>query len=123
MMGPRRFTMWFSWVSDSMMHPTPCLQMILAIISAQRADRVRGVGPAAAAEIQLVVGVHLREREDLAAALQEAGAQQVVDAQRPAGGGARWIGAAAWELARNSWSFKMRRLPSCATVISFVDST
>ena len=32
-MGPRRFTMWFSWVSDSMMYPTPCLQMILAMMS------------------------------------------------------------------------------------------
>ena len=38
-------------------------------IVAQRADGVRGVGQAAAAEIQLVVGVHLHEGEDLAAAL------------------------------------------------------
>ena len=67
-------------------------------VMAQRADRVRGVGQAAAAEIQLVVGVHLREGEDLAAALQEAGAQQVVDALGPAGGGVRRIGAAAGEL-------------------------
>ena len=67
-------------------------------VVAQRADRVRGVGQAAAAEIQLVVGVHLHEGEDLAAALQEAGAQQVVDALGPAGGGARRIGAAAGEL-------------------------
>ena len=58
-------------------------------VVAQRADRVRGVGQAAAAEIQLVVGVHLHEGEDLAAALQQAEAQQVVDAQGPAGGGAR----------------------------------
>ena len=63
-----------------------------------RTDRVRGVGQAAAAEIQLVVGVHLHEGEDLAAALQEAWAQQVVDALGPAGGGARRIGAAAGEL-------------------------
>ena len=67
-------------------------------VVAQRADRVRGVGQAAAAEIQLVVGVHLHEGEDLAAALQEAGAQQVVDALGPAGGGARRIGATAGEL-------------------------
>ena len=86
---------------------------------AQRADRVRGVGQAAAAEIQLVVGVHLHEGEDLAAALQEAGAQQVVDAQGSAGGGKPLPG----NWARSSWSFKMRRLPSCATVISLVDST
>ena len=67
-------------------------------VVAQRAHRVRSVGQAAAAEIQLVVGVHLHECEDLAAALQEAGAQQMVDALRPAGGGARGIGAAAGEL-------------------------
>ena len=67
-------------------------------VVAQRAHCVRGVGQAAAAEIQLVVGVHLHEGEDLAAALQEAGAQQVVDALGPAGGGARRIGAAAGEL-------------------------
>ena len=58
MMGPLRFTMWFSWVSDSMI--TPCLQMILAMIS----NCVGGVGQAAAAEIQLLLGVHLREGED-----------------------------------------------------------
>ena len=81
------------------MYPTPCLQMILAMMSWPRGARcVRGVGQAAAAEIQLVVGVHLHEGEDLAAALQEAGAQQVVDALGPAGGGARRIGAAAGEL-------------------------
>ena len=67
-------------------------------VMAQRADGVCGVGQAAAAEIQLVVGVHLHEGEDLAAALQEAWAQQVVDAVGPAGGGARRIGAAAGEL-------------------------
>ena len=67
-------------------------------IGGQRADGVRGVGQAAAAEIQLVVGVHLHEGEDLAAALQEAGAQQVVDALGPARGGAGGIGAAAGEL-------------------------
>ena len=53
---------------------------------------------AAAAEIQLVIRVHLHKGEDLAAAFEEAGAQQVVDALGPAGGGARRIGAAAWEL-------------------------
>ena len=67
-------------------------------VVAQRSDRVRGVGQAAAAEIQLVVGVHLDEGEDLAAAFEEAGAQEMIDALGPAGGSARWIGAAAGEL-------------------------
>ena len=80
------------------MYPTPCADDLGDDVVAQRADRVRGVGQAAAAEIQLVVGVHLHEGEDLAAALQEAGAQHVVDALGPAGGGARRIGAAAGEL-------------------------
>ena len=51
----------------------------------------------AAAEIH-VVGVHLHEGEDRAAALQEAGTQEMVDALGPAGGGARRIEAAAGEL-------------------------
>ena len=58
-------------------------------VVAKRANSVSGVGQAAAAEIQLVVGVHLHEGEDLAAALEEAGAQQMVDALGPVGEGAR----------------------------------
>ena len=53
---------------------------------------------AATAEIQLVIRVHLHKGEDLAAAFEEAGTQEMVDAQRPAGRGACWVGAAAGEL-------------------------
>ena len=69
-------------------------------VVAQRPHRVGRVGQAAAAKVDLRVGLHLHEGEDLLVArlVHEAGAQQVVDAQRLAGGGALRIATAAGEL-------------------------
>ena len=57
-------------------------------IVAQRPHRVGGVGQAAAAEVELRVGHHLHEGEDLEGSIHEAGAQQVVDALGRGGPGA-----------------------------------
>ena len=70
-------------------------------VVAQRAHRVGRVGQAAAAKVDLRVRLHLHEGEDLLVArlVDEAGAQQVVDAQGLAGRGALQIAAASGELA------------------------
>ena len=69
-------------------------------VVAQRPHRVGRVGQAAAAKVDLRVRLHLHEGEDLLVArlVDEAGAQQVVDAQGLAGRGALGV-AAAGELA------------------------
>ena len=69
-------------------------------VVAQRAHRVGRVGQAAAAKVDLRVRLHLHEGEDLLVArlVDEAGAQQVVDAQGLAGRGALRVAAAAGEL-------------------------
>ena len=86
-----------SWVSDSMISHALLADDLGDDIVAQQANCVGGVGQAAAAEIQLVVGV-ICTKVKIWLLLQEAGAQQMVDALEPAGGGARRIGAAAGEL-------------------------
>ena len=70
-------------------------------VVAQRAHRVGRVGQAAAAKVDLRVRLHLHEGEDLLVArlVDEAGAQQVVDAQGLAGRGALGVAAASGELA------------------------
>ena len=69
-------------------------------VVAQRPHRVGRVGQAAAAKVDLRVRLHLHEGEDLLVArlVDEAGAQQVVDAQGLAGRGALRVAAAAREL-------------------------
>ena len=69
-MGPLRFTIYFLvGVGFHDVSHALLADDLGDDIVAQRANCVGGVGQAAAAEIQLVVGVHLREGEDLAAAL------------------------------------------------------
>ena len=58
-------------------------------VVAQRAHRVGRVGQAAASEIELGVRLHLHEGEDLTGAVDEARAQEVVDA----------LGRGVWKLA------------------------
>ena len=69
-------------------------------VVAQRPHRVGRVGQAAAAKVDLRVRLHLHEGEDLLVArlVDEAGAQEVVDAQGLAGRGALRVAAAAGEL-------------------------
>ena len=69
-------------------------------VVAQRPHRVGRVGQAAAAKVDLRVRLHLHEGEDLLVArlVDEAGAQQVVDAQGLAGRGALRLAAAPWKL-------------------------
>ena len=69
-------------------------------VVAQRPHRVGRVGQAAAAQVDLRVRLHLHEGEDLLVArlVDEAGAQQMVDAQGLAGRGALRVTAAAGKL-------------------------
>ena len=60
-------------------------------VRAQRALDVGSRGESTAAQVQLVVGRHGHEREDLQRAVEKGGAKQVVDAQWAAGGGARRV--------------------------------
>ena len=86
-MGPLTLTRWFSWVS---FHDVPDALLADDLgydIVAQQSDGVGGVRQAAAAQVHLRVRLHLYKRENLLVArlVDEAGAQQVVDAQRLAG--------------------------------------
>ena len=60
-------------------------------VRAQRALDVGSRGKGTAAQVQLIVGRHGHEREDLQRAVEKGGAKQVVDAQWAAGGGARRV--------------------------------